>query len=111
MTTQPDRLLVEWWAKNLDELDREIARLALLCEVKILDPGVVERVLRNDDSVCATANPAAFAKLRNMLVMHFLIRKRSVEALGEIYTAQIEHDVIEQLKKRYAGSADERSDA
>lgn len=111
MTTQPDQLLVEWWAKNLDELDREIGRLAMLCQVKVLDLGVVERVLRNDASVCGTVNPAAFAKLRSMLVMHFLVRKRSVEALGEIYTAQIEHDVIEQLKKRYAGSAGERSEA
>ena len=35
-----------WWAKNLDEVDREVARLSILCNVKILDPGVIERVLR-----------------------------------------------------------------
>jgi len=33
-----------WWAKNLDEIDREIARLATICNVRILDPGVIERV-------------------------------------------------------------------
>ena len=55
-----------------------------LCQVSILDPGVVERVLHNDASVCGTANPAAFAKLRDLLIMHFLIRKRSAEAVGQV---------------------------
>ena len=101
MTTQPDHLLIAWWAKNLDELDREIARLALLCQVRILDPGVVERVLHNDASVCGTANPAAFAKLHKMLVMHFLIRNRSVEELGQVQTTAIEREVIERLTKAH----------
>ena len=101
MTTDPDLLRIAWWAKNLDELDREISKLASLCQVKILDPGVVERVLHNDASVCGTANPVAFAKLHNLLVMHFLIRKRSVEELGPVQTTQIERDVIERLKKAY----------
>ena len=108
MTTEPDHLLIAWWAKNLDELDREIARLALLCQVRILDPGVVERVLHNDASVCGTANTAAFAKLHNMLVMHFLIRDRSVEELGQVQTTAIERDVIERLKKAYGGLVDGR---
>ena len=101
MSTKVDELLVAWWLKNLDELDREIARLAMLCQVRILDPGVVERVLRNDAAVCGTANPAAFAKLHNLVVMHFLIRKRSVEELGQTLTTTIERDVIERLTKAY----------
>jgi hypothetical protein len=108
MTTEPDHLQIAWWAKNLDELDLEIARLALLCQVRILDPGVVERVLHNDASVCGTANPAAFTKLHNMLVMHFLIRKRSVEALGPVHTTAIERDVIERLKKSFGALVDGR---
>jgi len=101
-----DPLQIAWWAKNLDELDREIARLALLCQVRILDPGIVERVLQNDVSACGTANPAAFAKLHTLLVMHFLIRKRSAEELGQVQTAQIERDVIERLKKAYGDLGD-----
>ena len=106
MTTQPDRLQIAWWAKNLDELDREIARLALLCKVRILDPGVIERILHNDASVCDAANPVAFAKLHNMLLMHFLIRKRSVEELGQAQTTAIERDVIQRLKKAYGDVGD-----
>ena len=101
MTTQADPLLIAWWAKNLDELDREVARLALLCQVRLLDPGVIERVLHNDASVCGTANPDAFAKLHRMLVMHYLIRARSVEELGQAHTTAIEREVIERLRKAY----------
>jgi hypothetical protein len=106
MTSQPDVFSVAWWAENLDELDREIARLALLCHVRILDPGVVERVLRHDASVCGTPNPAAFTKLRGLLVMHFLALKRSVEEVGPVQAAAIERDVIERLKKPYADLID-----
>ncbi len=108
MTTQPDQLLIAWWAKNLDELDREIARLGLLCQVRLLDPGVIERVLQNDASVCGTDNPAGFAKLHSMLVMHYLIRKRSVEELGQAQTTAIERDVIDRLTKAFSDVVDGR---
>jgi len=35
-----------YWAKSLDDVDREIARYATMCNVRILDPGVIERVLK-----------------------------------------------------------------
>ena len=40
-----------WWAKNLDDIDREVARLATICNVKDLDPGDIERILEGDESV------------------------------------------------------------
>src|SRR6185295_17135885 len=89
-TSRQDPLEIAWWAKNIDELDREIARLCLICQVRILDPGVIERVLRKDHSVCATPNRIAFAKLHDMLMLYFAIRKKSVDALGQVQTAQIE---------------------
>jgi len=102
MSNATDPLLIAWWAKNIDDLDREIGRLASLCEVRILDPGVIERVLHKDASVCRTVNPAAFAKLHDMLMLYFAIRRKSVEAVGELQTAQIEAHVIEQLRSRFA---------
>ena len=102
MPSQHDQLQIAWWAKNIDELDREIGRLCALCQVRILDPGVIERVLRKDASVCGTPNPLAFAKLHDMVKFYFAIRKESVEALGQVQTAQIEAHVIEQLRRRFA---------
>jgi len=92
-----------WWAKNLDEVDREVARLAKLCSVRILDPGVIERVLQNDASVCSTKNPAAFEKLRSMLMMHYSVRGKAVRALGQETTSSLVAAIVERLKKSVGG--------
>jgi hypothetical protein len=101
MTEQHDPSRLARWAQNLDELDREIAKFARLCGVRILDPGVMERVLRHDKSVCGSDNPGAFEKLRGLLMMHLTIRQRSVAELGQTETMAIEDYVIERLRKSY----------
>lgn len=103
MTDQHDPLLVAWWTKNLDQLDSEIARLALLCQVPILNPGVIERVLQKDASVCGTDNPVAFRKLHDMIMLHFAIRQKSADTVGQVLTAAIEVEIIERLKKSFPG--------
>ena len=101
MTTQTHDLPSDWWLHNLDEIDREIARLSTLCGVRILDPGVIERVLHNDASVCGSFNAVAFKKLRDMLMLHFAIRQRSADVIGQMQTAEIERYVIEGLRKSF----------
>ena len=102
MTEQQNDLQIGWWAKNIEELDREVGRLCAICQVRILDPGVIERVLKKDASVCGTSNPVAFAKLHNMLMFYFANRQKSVDAVGELQTEQIEAHVVEQLRSRFA---------
>jgi hypothetical protein len=92
---------------SLDDIDTEIARLALLCQVRILDPGVVERVVRNDVSVCGTNNPVAFEKLHNMLVMHFGVRDSAAVAHGQARVSRIEQQVIDRLRARFPALAAE----
>lgn len=107
MTDCPDQLQIAWWANNLGELDREIARLALLCRIRILDPGVLERALQRDESVCGTQNPIAFAKLHDLLLMHYAIQKRAAKAVGAVQAAQIEDHVIDALRKRFAAQIED----
>jgi hypothetical protein len=102
MTEQQDHREIAWWANNIDELDREIGRLCALCQVRILDLGVIERVLKKDASVCGTPNPMAFAKLHDMLMFYFAIRKKSGDTVGQVETAQIEAHVVEELRSRFA---------
>jgi hypothetical protein len=96
-----DRYAIAWWAENLEELDREIARLATLCQVKILDPGVVARVLQKDASACGTDNPRAFARLHDLVKMHLALREKSVGAVGRLHTAAIEDHIVERLAKSF----------
>lgn len=88
-------------AGNLEDIDRELARLARLCQVRLLQPGVMERVLRRDASVCGTDNPIAFAKLHDLLMLHFAVRAKSAEQVGQGQTIAIESYVVERLAKSF----------
>lgn len=56
---------------ELLSIDLEIARLAQLCDISLLEPGVAEAVLRGDQSLCPSENPVAWDKLRGLLVLHY----------------------------------------
>lgn len=103
MTDRPDDTLMGLWAEDLEDLDREIARMAMLCRVKVLDPAVVHRVLQNDASVCGVSNPVAFKKLHDLLMVHFALQTRANEQLGEARTAAIVACVVERLSKSFPG--------
>jgi hypothetical protein len=89
-----------WWSKNLDDVDREVARLASICKVRLLDDGVIDRVLKNDTTVCGTQNKTAFDKLRNALMMHYHVRGKAVQAVGEAATQDMINEIVENIKKR-----------
>ena len=89
------------WTQHFDEIDREIAQLASICQVPILDPGVIERVLHKDELVCGKQNPRAFEKLRALLMMHYSVRDRAVVTLGEAETMLIMNEIVERLRGRY----------
>jgi hypothetical protein len=101
MPIQKTEFPVGWSTQDLEEVDREIARMALLCEVKLLDPGVVRRVLKKDESVCGAANSLAFSKLRDLLMLHLAIRDRSAETFGQAVTARVENDIVARLQKSF----------
>ena len=90
-----------WWLHKLDDVDREIARLATICDVKILEPGVIERVLHRDGSVCASSNALAFSKLHDMLLLHYAIRQKAVDAVGNVEAAEFERYVVEAIRKSF----------
>jgi hypothetical protein len=101
MSDPKDPVYRALWTEDLEEVDREIARLAVLCQVRILEPGVIRRVLQKDASVCGTANAAAFAKLHDLLLLHFAIRQKSVDSFGHAQTAAMEDYIIERLRKSF----------
>jgi hypothetical protein len=90
-----------FYSNSLSEVDREVARLASICNVRLLDPGVIERVLGNDASVCGTSNALAFDKLRNVLMMHYAVRTRAVDSIGQAGADVLVKQIIEDLQKKF----------
>ena len=88
------------WAKHFEEIDREIAQLALILDVPILDPGAIERVLQKDASVCGKAKPQTFDKLRGLLMMHYSVRDKALVQLGPEETQRVILEVTERLRAR-----------
>ena len=41
--------------------------LSVACDLKLREPGVVDRILNNDETVCGAKNPIGFKKLHNLL--------------------------------------------
>lgn len=84
----------------LTSIDIEILNMATLCKVRLFDPGVAEKVIDNNDSVCGTNNPSAFKKLRGLLIMHFSTLDQAKHQLGADAAAEVAARVREHLKPR-----------
>src|SRR5215470_9829739 len=98
-----DEFEVRRWTTSLHEVDEEILRLATICEVPILAPGVIERVLDNDASVAQCHDPRTFQKLHYLLIMHFEEKKKAATELGQGATAAIVQEIVARLQARVDG--------
>jgi hypothetical protein len=99
-----DEVRTKFWGGQLDAVLEEIARNASICGVKMLDPGVIERVLHNDESVCGQKNPIAFRKLRELLMLGFVTREKAFDKLGAVEADALISVMREHLKGRFGGN-------
>lgn len=88
-------------ARQFEDIDRELARLAVICRVDLLDRANIERVIRNDASTCGAQNPLAFEKLRELLMMHYATRTRAAAQIGEVETQAIINSVVAKIAERF----------
>ena len=91
----------QWHEAQLGPVDAEIARLAAVCDLRILDPGIIERVIAGDDSVCGRNTPDAFRKLRMLVGMHYALTNDSLQSLGPEASGKILDQIRERLRARY----------
>lgn len=100
MCTEPDYRAGRW-SLHFEEIDKEIASLALICEVPLLAPGTLERVLHGDIKACGKEKPASFAKLRGLLMLHYSDQARAIEALGTKQALALVNEVVARLRARF----------
>jgi len=71
-----------YWSQQLDNLAKEMSRLCIVCDIKMLEPGIAERVLKGDDSVCGRKNPEVFEKLRKHLAAYVQTAEKAIKRVG-----------------------------
>ncbi len=100
MRTPKQRYSHDEWEKTVEDVDLQIAQLAIMCHVRLLDPGVIERVLDNDLRICGDGHESGFEKLRGMLYLHYEVQARLAEELGPVDAAEVVQRVRQHLLVR-----------
>jgi len=90
------------WARHLDAIGDELLRLSIACDLRLRDPGVIDRILKNDESVCGTKNPIGFRKLHSLVEATFSSVNKAVDRIGPEETKLITDAIMERLDKRRA---------
>lgn len=95
-----DKIREEFWGGQLDAMMKEIVREAVIADVKLLSPGVLEAVLHNNEAATGSTNPVAFKKLRDPLMLGFVVREKAFEKLGAAEADQLLQAIRAELIAR-----------
>jgi replicative DNA helicase len=90
------------WQRHLDTIGEELLRLSIACDVKLRDPNVIDRILKNDETVCGTKNTIGFKKLRNLLMATFNSLNKAMDRIGPDEVKMITDGIREWSDKRRA---------
>jgi hypothetical protein len=77
----------------------ELLNLAIACNVRLRETGVIERVLKNDITVCGRKNEEGFQKMRNVLVAFYNSIGKAAERIGPEDTKKIIEAITEKKKQ------------
>ena len=88
------------WSRHLDGIADELKRLAVACGIRLRDEGVVERILRNDATVCKRRNEIGFEKLRKLLMATFDSLDKSIDRIGPAETKKIVDAIRSRMEER-----------
>ena len=88
------------WSRHLDGIAEELMKLAIACDLRLRDPGVIERVLKNDPTVCGRKNPRAFEKLRKLLMATYDSLGKAIDRIGPAETKKISRAIAERMQAR-----------
>lgn len=95
-----------YWGRQIDNIAHELSRLAIICDIELGKPGLAERILKNDESVCGRKSPKAFKQMRQHLMALFTLEERAIDRVGPEDTKEILDQVRSAIVEiRQAGSA------
>ena len=90
------------WRRHLDKIADELMRLTAICDVDLRAPGVIDQVLRGDDSACGKKNPIAFKKLQRLLAATFDSLNKAIGRMGAEDTKAITDEIKARVDRHRA---------
>jgi hypothetical protein len=99
------------WNRHLDGIASELLRLAIACDVRLREPDVIDRILRDDAAVCGRKNPQAFRKLRQLVMATYDSLGKSIDRIGPEDTKMIAGAIADRLTERRDSGGHVRSPA
>ena len=88
------------WSRHLQGIADELLHLAVACDLRLRDPGVIERVLKGDETVCGRKNAIGFEKLRKLLMATYDSIGKAIGRIGPEETKAILDAIREHAQKR-----------
>ncbi len=93
------------WERHFEGIADELLHLAIACDVRFHEPGVIDRILKNDASVCGRKNEHTFHMMRNLIIAYYDSIGKAVDRIGPEETKKIVEVIAERKKKlRDSGS-------
>jgi len=87
------------WQRHLDAIGDELVHLSIACDVQLREPGVVERIIKNDETVCGTRNPIGFKKLRSLVMATFNSINKAIDRIGPEDVKMLTDELAARLDK------------
>ena len=87
------------WARHLEAIAEELLHLAVACDVRLREPGVIERIIHDDQSVCGRKNEIGFKKLRKLLMATYDSLGKAIDRMGPEETKATIEAITEHLEK------------
>ena len=88
------------WTRHLEGIADELLHLAVACDVRLRDAGVIERIIRDDRTVCGRKNEIGFQKLRKLLMATYDSLGKAIDRIGPEETKAIVDAITEHLRER-----------
>jgi hypothetical protein len=87
------------WERHFEGIAGELLNLAIACNVRLREPGAIERVLRNDITVCGRKDKDSFRKMRSVLVAFYSSVGKAVDRIGPEDTRRIVDAITDRKMK------------
>ena len=87
------------WERHFEGIADELLHLAISCDVRLDEPGVVDRILKNDASVCGRTNERSFHSMHNLLEAYYKSISKAVDRIGPKETKKIIDAMSERMKE------------